>query len=260
MSISPRAPLAVSTPTIDIIRSHRSVRSFADRPVTDDALESMVQAGLAASSHQGLFAWSVIVVRDPGRLALLQQATGASPFIVHAPVMLVWVADMGRISRAAQERGLDATGLDYVEPLIIATTDTVMAAQNAAVAAESLGLGICYIGGLRRDIDATAEILGLPEHSYPVFGMTVGYPSEPAPTTLKPRLPVEAVMFHERYDSDAADAGVTEIERTIPAYYADQGREGTSWIGQAVDAMQAERLMNGTGNRDALARRGFNAR
>lgn len=263
MTNDARPALTTTTPAIDLMRSHRSVREFADRPVGDDAIEAMVEAALGASSHQGLFAWTVVAVRDAERKAALQQVTGASAFIADAPVLLVWVADMSRIAQAGVDAGSGApTGLDYIEPYTIAVTDTTMAAENATVAAESLGLGICYIGGLRRNIGAVAELLGLPEHSFALFGMTVGYPADeaPAPADLKPRPPLAGVLFAEQYDNAAAAAGVAEIEQTIPAYYARAGRPGFSWRANAVRAMDAQNLMNGTGNRADLEQRGFAAR
>lgn len=109
--------------------------------------------------------------------------------------------------------------METTEAFIVATVDAALAAQNAAVAAESMGLGICYLGGLRNHIEAVSELLGLPSLVYPVFGMTIGRPAEaPAP---KPRLPRPVVYHEERYDV-SRDAGLRAYDETVRAYYRER--------------------------------------
>lgn len=72
-----------------------------------------------------------------------------------------------------------ADTLESTEKFIVGITDTTLAAQNAAIAAESMGLGICYLGGIRNNIESIAEYLELPSHVIPLFGMTIGYSSRP---------------------------------------------------------------------------------
>lgn len=78
--------------------------------------------------------------------------------------------------------------LPYLESLLLGKIDAALAAQNAVVALESLGLGSVYIGGIRNYIEGVANELGLPPQVYPVFGLCVGYPSPDRPVKVKPRL------------------------------------------------------------------------
>src|SRR5690606_31594133 len=91
---------------------------------------------------------------------------------------------------------------DTVENFIVATVDTALAAQNAVIAAESLGLGAVYIGGLRNNIEQVSELLRLPELVYPLFGMCLGVPAQ-SPMT-RPRLPLDSILHTDTY----------QIERT----------------------------------------------
>jgi hypothetical protein len=93
---------------------------------------------------------------------------------------------------------------EYTENFLIAAVDAVIAAQNAALAAESLGLGICYIGSIRNNPREVIRLLGLPRHVFPVTGLTVGFPVQsPRP---RPRLPLSAILHREHYNAEQDDA------------------------------------------------------
>src|SRR5690606_20800286 len=109
-------------------------------------------------------------------------------FIRQAPLLLCWVADLSRLERLGQANGKRLEGLDYLECFMVALADACFAAQNALVAAESLGLGTCYVGALRNRPDAVAAELGLPPNAMAVFGLTVGRPAPDVATAIKPRL------------------------------------------------------------------------
>ena len=95
-------------------------------------------------------------------------------------------------------RGIDQV-TDYVENFLVAAVDVAIAAQNAALAAESLGLGMCYIGSIRNNTARVIELLELPRLVFPVVGMTIGWPA--AQPMIRPRLPVSAVLHWEKYDA-----------------------------------------------------------
>ena len=125
---------------------------------------------------------------------------------------------------------------DSTENFIVATVDAALVAQNAAIAAESLGLGIVYIGGVRNSIAEFSETLELPELVYPVFGMCLGYPDqEPG---LRPRLPVEAVLHHDSYNRATIEE-VKNYDRTSSEYLSlrTHGKNNTPW-----SALMAKRL------------------
>ncbi|MNM78399.1 FMN reductase (NADPH) [compost metagenome] len=140
------------------------------------------------------------------------------------------------------------------ESFIIATVDTALAAQNAAVAAESLGLGIVYIGGIRNRIAEVAELLELPDLVYPVFGMCLGYPDqEPG---LRPRLPVSAVLHWDEYDTDKTEEQVEIYDKTMTEYLRERtgGQKDKPWSELMAEKLtQPSRLHM----REFLQKRGF---
>lgn len=195
--------------TLELLNRHTSVRQFQDKPVSDELLAAIIGAGQMASTSSNVQAYSVIAVTEPALKAQLSALSGNQAYIEQCPVFLVWCADLYRLREAAAPHLQGAPSYeDSTENLIVATVDVALAAQNAAVAAESLGLGIVYIGGVRNNIAGLSELLGLPELVYPVFGMCLGYPA--AVNGVRPRLPLQAVLHHNSYDAEAAlqQAGV----------------------------------------------------
>jgi FMN reductase (NADPH) len=113
---------------------------------------------------------------------------------------------------------------------MVAPIDAALAAQNAAVAAESLGLGIAYIGGLRNNPDQVSSLLSLPNKVYPVFGMCLGYPDQEVET--KPRLPQQAMYFENGYpDFSVVEAYIEKYDQTMKQYYIERtnGKRSDTW-------------------------------
>lgn len=208
--------------TIELLNRHTSVRQYLDKPVSDEVLAAVIGAGQMASTSSNVQAYTVIAVTDPELKAQLSALSGNQAYIVQCPVFLVWCADLYRLREAAAPHleGVPSYE-DTTENLIVATVDVALAAQNAAVAAESLGLGIVYIGGIRNEIAKASELLGLPELVYPVFGMCLGYPA--AVNGIRPRLPQAAVLHRNGYNAKAA----LEQARAYDAISSDYMRERT---------------------------------
>jgi len=202
-----------TNPTLDLIHAHGSVRAYKPDPVPDALLETIVAAAQRASTSSNLQAYSVIAVTDAAKRARLAELCGKQAHVAQAPLFLAWCADLARLDRVCALRGYTQV-TEYVENFLIAALDAVIAAQNAALAAESLGLGICYIGSIRNNPREVIELLGLPRLVFPVVGMTVGYPQQPPP--LRPRLPLEAILHRERYNTNQ-DRALHEYDRVMAA-------------------------------------------
>src|SRR3954451_23643747 len=101
---------------------------------------------------------------------------------------------------------------------LLSPIDATLAAQNAVVAAEALGLGTVYIGGIRNHpLDVAAE-LNLPPRVFPIFGLCVGWPDDAQATAVKPRLPQEAVLYHETYAMEQQDAAVAAYNQVMTTF------------------------------------------
>ena len=246
------APLTDAlSPLIESLLDHRSVRAYLPDPVSDAQLAAIVAAAQSAASSSNLNVWSVVAVRDPARRALLAEYAGDQAHVREAPLQLVWLADLSRLRRLAAELERPAEGLDYLDVFLMAVIDAALAAQNAAAAAESLGLGTVYIGGMRNRPEDVARLLELPPEVFGVFGMCVGTADPARPTAVKPRPPQAVVLHHETYSVPAQEAGIEAYNRAMARFYAEQGMDvhGT-WALHSVKRVAAPEALSG---RDRLA-------
>ena len=165
--------------TIKLLSGHRSIRKFTSARIDYALLEQLIVAGQAAASSSFLQGVTIMRVTDAEKRAALKEITGGQAYVETAPEFLVFCADLSRPMRSCiLHGGKPAEGL--TEHFIIATVDVALYAQNVAIAAESAGLGICYIGAIRNDIARAAALLELPNQVYPVFGMCIGWPDQDA--------------------------------------------------------------------------------
>ncbi|WP_068782893.1 oxygen-insensitive NADPH nitroreductase [Paenibacillus phocaensis] len=241
--------------TISQMMAHRSIRKYSDRPVTRERVEQIVSAAQMASSSSNVQAYSVIAVTDADRKSKLAELCGHQAYVAECPVFLVWCANLSRLKRAAEQHIPSQTTYEgSTENFIVATVDTALAAQNAAIAAESLGLGIVYIGGIRNRSEEVATCLGLPRLAYPVFGMCLGYPDQDP--GLRPRLPLSAVLHWDSYDTDGQEEQVAQYDEVMSKYLRERtgGTKDTPWSELMAEKLaQPARLHM----REFLAKRGF---
>ncbi|MET0207650.1 MAG: NADPH-dependent oxidoreductase [Burkholderiaceae bacterium] len=244
-----------------MLLSHRSVRAYANRPLAEGLLEALVVAAQSAANSSNIQITSVVAVDDPALKTRLAELSGHQPYIAQASVFLVWVADYRRAVGIAQEQGQALAHLDYLEVALNGFSNASIAAQNAAVAAESFGLGTVYIGGLRNHMDEVIALLGLPQHTFPTFGMCVGYPArtDDQAERVKPRLPVRHVLHRNRYDEAAFSAADAEaFDATIRQFYQAQDLEKPAWSRQVIERLRTVESLHGRHRlKEILAGQGF---
>ena len=211
-----------NNPILDQIGKHASVRAYRPDPVPAEDIDTIVAAGQRTSSSSNLQTYAVIAVTEAATRNTLSHLCGDQDQIRQAPLFLAWCADLSRLDRATVLRG-HPHAHNTVESFLIAAVDTAITGQTAALAAESLGYGICYIGSLRNNPAEVITLLGLPRLMFPLFGMTVGVPAHPH--RLRPRLPLRAVLHHERYSRAAEDAALAEYDRAMIATGIYEGRQ-----------------------------------
>lgn len=256
----PDAVLGVHNDTLALQLAHRSVRKFLAQPVSDEQLAAIVAAAQSAATSSNLQPWSVIAVRDPERKARLATLANDQRFIEEAPLFLVWVADLSRARRLAAKAGAPLDGADYLETTIIGFVDTALAAQNAVVAAESLGLGTVFVGALRNHPEEVAAELTLPPHAVATFGLAVGLPDPTEVAGIKPRLPQGAVLHREQYTAADADAHIPSYDERLSAYNARYGLP-SNWSERVLARLAGPRSLSGRHRlRDQLLRLGLPSR
>jgi FMN reductase (NADPH) len=212
--------------TLRLMGAHRSIRRFKPDPVPDADLERAVRAGQMASTSSNVQAYSVIHVTEPERLDALAELSGPQEKVRRCGAFLVICADTRRHRLIAERVGEPFH--DSFENFLVATADAALFAQNLSLAFESMGYGICYIGGIRNDLPRVASVLNLPSFVYPVFGLCVGLPDEQP--SARPRLPVEAVLSRDTYPDDATLlAGIDAYDTAYIEYLAARGARPATW-------------------------------
>lgn len=215
--------------TLEIIQSHRSIRAYKPAPVPDELVELIVAAGQRASTSSNMQLTTAVVVKDAAKRAKLAELCGDQEQIRQAPVFIAWCADRYRLDLACEQQGY-TQNTDFLETFLVAAVDVGIFMQTATIAAESLGLGMCYIGAIRNNPRQVIELLGLPKHVFPISGMVLGYPD--ANPILRPRLGINAVLHWEQYDEGKLAPELAHYDRVMAETGIYGGRQVKTADGQ----------------------------
>ncbi len=228
---------------IKTLINHRSYLKYSDKPVSDDDLQQIIRAAQAAPSWINGQQVTIISVRDPERKKKLAEYSGNQKHVEEAPLFLVFCMDFYRAKIAGEIEETQLEALSHTDVLLVGAVDVGLAMGNAIAAAESLGLGIRPIGGVRKFPLEVIELLQLPEHVIPICGLCVGYPAEDP--GLKPRLPEKAVHHKEQYNPDLR-AVIEEYNREYEQYMLKQsgGSQRSNWT-QRVSAFYKDAHYSG---------------
>ncbi|MBA8579393.1 nitroreductase NfsA [Escherichia fergusonii] len=199
------------TPTIELLCQHRSIRHFTDKPITAEQREAIIKSAQCTSSSSFLQCTSIIRITDNSLREALVPLTGGQKHVAQAAEFWVFCADFNRHLQICPD-----AQLGLAEQLLLGVVDTALMAQNALTAAESLGLGGVYIGGLRNNIEAVTELLKLPKHVLPLFGLCLGWPADNP--DLKPCLPA-SILVHENSYQPLDKEALAQYDEQLAEYY-----------------------------------------
>lgn len=233
-------------PDLAAFLSHRSVRTYTPEALDRETRSALIATAQSASTSSNLHLWSVVDVADPDLRAKVNEHCSQQAQVVSAPWFLVFCADHHRLRSLAKERGESADALAYMDYFLMGVVDASLAAERLAVAAETLGYGVCYIGAIRNNPEAVAQLLHLPQHCFPVFGLCVGRPDPDHPTSVKPRPSQETMWFENRYP-DAAEWG--NYDERMAEFYASQGQNpDVSWTDRSLRRLEPRYMSGRDGN------------
>lgn len=220
---------------IKTIQHHRSIRNYTDDPVRDEHLRMILEAAVRAPSSMNGQQRSIVIVKDQQKKERIASLAGDQVWIANAPVFMVFVMDYSRIAKKMQSMGVPFENIHSVEAIMAGCIDSALALSNAMHAAQSLGYGVVSIGGIRSEPDEMIEILELPEYVYPLLGLCIGVPS--GYQALKPRLPYEAIVSVDTYNSNT-ESLVDEYDEEIREYLMErsEGRSSATWSAQVSSA------------------------
>jgi nitroreductase len=211
-------------PVITSLMERKSVRSFEDRPISETLRNTIIDAALQAPTAGNQTLYAILDIRDQSikdRLAIL---CDDQPFIATAPMVYIFLADCRRWLTIYREAGIEPRAPGAGD-LMIALADAIIAAQNTVVAAESLGIGSCYIGDILERKEEVTELLALEPFLVPAAMVVYGYPTEQQMKRPKPRRVAREVVVHtDRY----AGSDPTLLRGELARINAPRRRDGAS--------------------------------
>ena len=191
------------SPLTGLMQSHRSIRQYKADAIEAGLIDRVLTQALAGSSSSGnLNLVSVIKTQDVARKAHLCELHFGQPMVQQAPLVLTFCADSFRTRQWLAQRGARLNFGNLIS-WHVASFDAIILAQTTALALQSHGLGICYMGTTLHSMRAIADYLEMPDHCLPVTSMVVGWPAE-APAQ-RDRLPPAAWIHEETYHRPSTD-------------------------------------------------------
>ncbi|MCB2295979.1 oxygen-insensitive NADPH nitroreductase [Clostridium algoriphilum] len=222
--------------TVNILKAHKSIRKYLNQPVEAEKIKTIIECAQCAPTSSYIQAYTIISVVDMENRKKIAYLAGDQKYVEQCPLFLVFCADLNRSKKSCEVN--DKTMADgNTETFILATVDAALAAQNALTAAESLGLGGVYIGGIRNNPLEISEILNIPSGVYPVFGMCLGYPNHNPDT--KERLPLDVIFKTDVYNTNGDAEKIREYDAHVSDYYKrrTKGKRADTWTSQVSGLM-----------------------
>lgn len=209
--------------TIKVIQNHRSIRSFLDRDIEDEVIDEILKSSQSMPNSINGQQTSVIVIKNKETKAKIAHMAGDQKWIDEAPVFLVFIADFYKTNIGAEKNNNKQIIHESIEGTLASTFDSGLAMGGAIIAAESLGLGIVPIGGIRKDPKGIIDLLKLPKYTYPIAGLAMGYPKDNS--RKKPRLPFSTFKHEEEYNTENMKEDIDKYDETMEGYLREIGRE-----------------------------------
>lgn len=220
--------------------NHKTVRKFKEKHIPEEILKTLFEVANRTATSTGLQQYSIIRIKSEENRELLSKI-GNQDYIKDCPELLVFVVDIYRNKKIAEEKGSDKKTFKDMDRFFQGFTDACLAAQNMTNAIESLGMGCVYFGSILNDTEKLCDILKLPKYTFPVIGLGFGYPDQEP--QLKPRMDINLKVFEDEYK--IFPEYLKEIEsydREMTNYYdtRSDGRRSDSFSNQVVKRFEDE--------------------
>ncbi len=206
------------------LKERKSVRVFTDKQITPEEVSAILDAAVNAPTAGNQQLYTIINVTDAKLKEQLAESCDNQPFIAKAPLVLVFCADCRKWYNAFLEYGCEPR-VPGVGDLMLAVSDTNIAAQNAVVAAHSLGIGSCYIGDIMENAERHRELLSLPHYVFPAAMLVFGYPTT---NQLERSKPPRSEMCHIIHENSYRDLSADELREMLSVKTGN--RKFEEWI------------------------------
>jgi len=230
--------------TLHVIMNRRSIRAYEAREIGDQDREQILQATLRAPTAGNMMLYSIVEVKDQAAKDALATTCDDQPFIAKAPLVWLFLADYQRSYDYFMASGVEELCERKGEPmrkpaegdLFLACCDALIAAQTAVIAAESLGIGSCYIGDIMENYEDHRDLFQLPQYVFPICLLCFGYPSEQQRRRrMTSRFDSKFVVFHDRYRRLSGDEfGAMYPEEQERLDSVEQNSDSSANVGQRI--------------------------
>ncbi|MFQ5765953.1 MAG: nitroreductase family protein [Rhodospirillales bacterium] len=204
----PETPLPRGAETIQALAARRSHRKYLDRPVEQPLIETLSAAALCAPTKSDLQQTDIVIIEDAQIRNGINGLFSPTSWVAAAPALLVFCANNRRQRQLHAWRGRPFAN-DHLDAFFNATVDSAIVLATFVVAAEAVGLGYCPLSAIRNDPERVSELLSLPDHVFPVAGLTLGWPADDGAVSL--RLPLDVTVHRDRFGED-------DLRQRIDAY------------------------------------------
>lgn len=213
---------------IDLLMSHTSVRKFKEQALNKKIVDTIINSAQMAPSSGNFQSYTMIEIKDSEKRRTLSKISGDQEWVIKAPLVLLFCGDLHR-GQQYFEGVVDREVFSNSESFIVATVDAALAAQKALIAAQSMDIWGVFVGGIRNDVESVAKEFNLPEYTFPLFALCLGYPEKRE--GIKPRLPQEVVHKIDSYNEEYDDRLIETYNQTMLKYYDERtnGKFKETW-------------------------------
>jgi len=213
---------------MDVLMKRKSVRAYEERAISPEVRAEILEATLHAPTAGNLMLYSILDMTDQSIKDKLAVTCDDQPFIARAPMVWIFLADYQRwydyflasgVEQLCQKRNICMQKPEEAD-LFLACCDALIAAQNAVIAAESYGIGSCYIGDIMERYETHKELLALPQYVFPICMLVFGYPTQQQrEQPYTPRFDEKFIVFGNKYqqlNKDQFDEMFAERQSHLP--------------------------------------------
>lgn len=206
----------INNSTINTQLNHRTIRAFKKTTLSKEQLTTLYTVASHTPTSMFMQQMSILHITDDQKRAAIREIS-KQPYVGANGDLFIFLVDLYRNQQIRQQKGQDDGRLHTADIFFQAVDDTIMAAQNVIVAAESMGLGVVPLGSIKNDPAKIIEVLDLPQMTFPVLGLQVGVPNQTP--QLKPRLPLNFIAFDNDYPRNLNVNDLVEYDRIVTTYY-----------------------------------------
>lgn len=212
---------------VDILLNHKSIRKYTDKPIDREIVDTIIRSAQMAPTSCHFQAYTIIEVRDKRKREFLSEISGGQKWVIEAPLVLMFCGDLHRGKEYYDNT--DPEVFRNTEQYTVGVIDAALAGQKALIAAQLMGLGGVFVGGIRNDVESITKEFRLPELVYPLFAICFGYPDDDP--GLKPRLPKDVIHKIDFYDESRDKELIAEYNETMRNYYLERtdGKDNSTW-------------------------------